>query len=64
MSDCGADVNITQYTHCIGCEEIYKNTYILHGQGNFFFARQKRIPDLTMRGLLLQLNISEKWYKS
>lgn len=59
MSDCGADVIVTQHTHCIGCEEIYNNTYILHGQGNFFFARQKKRPDLTMHGILLQLNITE-----
>lgn len=55
MADSGADIIITQHTHCIGCEEHYNNTYILHGQGNFLFARQKKYPHLTKEGLLLEL---------
>ena len=59
MADCGADVIITQHTHCIGCEEQYGNSYILHGQGNFLFARQKRFPHLTKEGLLLELRFMD-----
>lgn len=60
MADSGADVIVTQHTHTIGCEEQYNGTYILHGQGNFFFARQKRRPDLTKEGLLLEIVLCDK----
>ena len=60
MADSGADVIVTQHTHSIGCEEQYNGAYILHGQGNFFFARQKRRPDLTKEGLLLEVIIGDK----
>ena len=35
--DFGADVVILQHSHCIGCEEKYKNGIIIYGQGNFIF---------------------------
>lgn len=35
--DSGADVVICQHSHCIGCEEKYKKSTILYGQGNFAF---------------------------
>lgn len=57
MADCGADCIVTQHTHCIGCEEYYNDTYILHGQGNFLFARQKK--KMTKTGILLELIFSE-----
>lgn len=60
MIDCGADFIFTQHTHCIGCEEYYNNGYILHGQGNFLFARQKSHPELTREGLLVELCFDDK----
>ena len=59
MADCGADFIVTQHTHCIGCEENYRNSYILHGQGNFLFARQKMFPNLTKEGLLTEICFSD-----
>lgn len=35
--DFGADVVITQHSHCIGALEEYNNAKILYGQGNFIF---------------------------
>ena len=35
--DSGADVVVCQHSHCIGCEEHYKNGVIVYGQGNFIF---------------------------
>ncbi len=35
--DFGADVVITQHSHCIGCKQIYKDKTIIYGQGNFIF---------------------------
>ena len=34
---CGADVVITQHSHCIGCYESFEGSHILYGQGNFNF---------------------------
>ena len=59
MADCGADFITAQHTHCIGCEEWYKGSYLLHGQGNFLFARQKMFPDITKQGLVCELTITD-----
>ncbi len=37
MIDVGADLVICQHSHCIGCEEDYKNKKIVYGTGNFIF---------------------------
>lgn len=57
MADCGADFITAQHTHCIGCEEWYNGSYLLHGQGNFLFARQKKYPNLTKQGLVTEISI-------
>lgn len=59
MADCGADFITAQHTHCIGCEEWYNGTYLLYGQGNFLFARQKKYPQLTKEGLVSEICISD-----
>lgn len=38
MVENGANVVITQHSHCIGCYEEYKGGHIVYGQGNFHFA--------------------------
>lgn len=53
MADCGADFITAQHTHCIGCFENYKNSYLLYGQGNFLFARMKK--DMTKHGLITEI---------
>lgn len=35
----GAALVICQHSHCIGCEERYKNGIIVYGQGNFIFNK-------------------------
>ena len=35
--DSGADVVVCQHSHCVGCEEKYKESTIVYGQGNFIF---------------------------
>ncbi|SEA08196.1 poly-gamma-glutamate synthesis protein (capsule biosynthesis protein) [Eubacterium aggregans] len=37
MVEKGADLVVCQHSHCIGCEENYKNSKIVYGQGNFIF---------------------------
>ena len=34
---CGADVVITQHSHCVGTYEFFEGSHILYGQGNFNF---------------------------
>ena len=37
IADSGADLVICQHSHCVGCEEKYKGSTIVYGQGNFLF---------------------------
>lgn len=37
LVDSGADLVVCQHSHCIGCEEKYRQGTILYGQGNFIF---------------------------
>ena len=40
LVDKGANLVICQHSHCIGCEEKFKNGTIVYGQGNFLFDYQ------------------------
>ncbi|UKK49479.1 CapA family protein [Prevotella sp. E9-3] len=62
MADCGADFITAQHTHCIGCEEWYNGSYLLHGQGNFHFARQKKYLNLTRQGLIAEITITDNGF--
>lgn len=55
MADCGADMVLSQHTHCIGCEENYNGSYLLYGQGDFLFNNFR--PGLTDTGLIVELVI-------
>lgn len=57
MADCGADFITAQHTHCIGCEERYNNSYLLYGQGNFFFPRMK--SKIAQQGLITTISFSD-----
>ena len=62
MVYCGADVVITQHSHCIGCYEQFEGAHILYGQGNFNFS----YPTYSQRrpcwktGLLVTLDVNDK----
>lgn len=49
----GAGLVICQHTHCIGCEERYKNGTIVYGQGNFLFDHSE--SEFWQTSLLVQL---------
>lgn len=49
----GADLILCQHSHCIGCEEKYKGSTIVYGQGNFLFDHSAR--EHWQTGLLVQL---------
>jgi len=57
MADCGADFITAQHTHCIGCEEWYKDSYLLYGQGNFLFARMHN--PITKQGLVTEISFDD-----
>lgn len=61
----GADVVITQHSHCIGCYEEYKGGHIVYGQGNFHFYWEK-MPETWYSSLLIELTfekgVSIKFY--
>ena len=55
---CGADVVITQHSHCIGCYEEFEGGHILYGQGNFHFCWNID-TDAWNTGLLVELTIEQ-----
>lgn len=54
LVDAGADVIICQHSHCVGCEEKYKDSVIVYGQGNFLFDEEEN--EYWNSGLLVQVN--------
>ncbi len=58
MADSGANLILSQHTHCIGCEEHYNGSYLLYGQGDFLLNNFR--PDITDTGIILELDINEK----
>ncbi len=63
MADCGADFITAQHTHCISCAEKYNGSYLLYGQGNFLFARQKKFPNLTKHGLIAEIQLTDSGFE-
>lgn len=59
MVYCGADVVLTQHSHCIGCYEEFEGGHILYGQGNFHFCWPDK-TDLWNTGFLVELEVEEK----
>jgi len=43
LADKGADLIVCQHSHCIGCEEQYRGSVIVYGQGNFLFDRSSSV---------------------
>lgn len=56
MVDSGANMVLSQHTHCVGCEENYRGGYLLYGQGNFLFSIFK--GKFTDTGLIIELGIA------
>lgn len=58
FANCGADAVIAHHTHCVSGYEIYKNTPIFYGLGNFLFDQLKnRNRPLWNTGLAVRLFI-------
>ena len=53
MADSGANMVLSQHTHCMGSEEHYKGAYLLYGQGNFLLNNYA--PGFTDTGLVIEL---------
>lgn len=61
MADSGADVVLSQHTHCIGCEEYYNGSYLLYGQGDFLFNNFR--PRLTDTGFIIEIDVDSNGLK-
>ena len=61
MVDSGADMVLSQHTHCIGSEEYYKGAYLLYGQGNFLFRSFNN--EYTDTGILLEIEFDHEIVK-
>jgi poly-gamma-glutamate synthesis protein (capsule biosynthesis protein) len=57
MVDSGADMILSQHTHCVGSEEYYKGAYLLYGQGNFLFRCFN--DNFTNAGIIIELVLSD-----
>jgi hypothetical protein len=55
----GADLIITQHTHCIGCYEDYKGSTIVYGQGNFMFIYGEDDSEEWQTSILVNVKISD-----
>lgn len=55
FADYGADVVICQHTHCVGCEEKYKGSTLVYGQGNFLLDRYEN--ELKSTGVFVEMTI-------
>lgn len=55
----GADLVVTQHSHCIGCYEEFNGGQIVYGQGNFHFCYDNK-TDLWNTSLILMLDITDK----
>jgi len=51
----GADLVITQHSHCIGCQEQYKGSTIVYGQGNFIFDHSE--SEFWKTSILVNVNL-------
>lgn len=63
MVEKGADVVVTQHSHCIGCRENYLSGIIIYGQGNFIFDQRgisSNEESFTRSMFLLHIIISNK----
>jgi len=58
MVDSGANMILSQHTHCIGCEEYYKGAYLLYGQGNFLFRSFNN--EFTDTGLIVEVEFEHE----
>lgn len=56
----GADIVICQHSHCIGCYEIFENSTIIYGQGNFIFNDKDN--EFWNTGLLVKIHFEEDFW--
>lgn len=54
LVDKGANLVVTQHSHCVGCKEEYSGATIVYGQGNFLF--DKKHDEFWDEGLLVTVN--------
>ena len=59
MVRAGADLVLTQHSHCIGCKEVYNGAVIVYGQGNFNFVGYSTHPHWRS-GLMITADIADE----
>ena len=58
MARAGADLILTQHSHCVGCHETWHGAQIVYGQGNFNFVAHTDHPHWHS-GLMLDVTFGE-----
>ncbi|MFR6154974.1 MAG: CapA family protein [Faecalibacillus faecis] len=61
MVEAGANVVLCQHSHCVSCYEVYNDSTILYGQGNFIFDLDEpgKWNELTCNGILVRLYLDD-----
>lgn len=59
--EAGANLVLCQHSHCVSCYEIYNESTILYGQGNFIFDLDEpgKWNELTNNGILVKLYLDD-----
>lgn len=57
MTEKGADLIVCQHSHCIGSYEVYNQSTIIYGQGNFIFDRSE--SELWKTSILIKVTLTE-----
>lgn len=55
--DSGADLVVCQHSHCVGCIEVYKESDIVYGQGNFAFPYSDKEHFKT--GIIIEVELND-----
>lgn len=56
--DMGANLVISQHSHCVGSKEEYNDSVIIYGQGNFLFNSAKMRNEFWNNGLLIEVDLT------
>lgn len=62
MADSGADIIVSQHSHCIGLEEWYEGSYLLYGQGNFLFHFVRNVTTKNKSALMLAVEFTKEGF--
>lgn len=61
FAQAGADLVVAQHTHCIGCMEVYRESTLVYGQGNFLFDHSE--SEYWKTSLVICIDIADRSFE-